>query len=210
MDEAHAAMSTGWPADSMRQATTSTGTDQSTLTTLMSTNGRTKAARYSPLPAGSSIAKDTHMCRHVRVDVAGTGSCRLSGSAGERVPLGTESHHLPAVWAEEDESPADPERALRLAHVDLGDLFFAVGADGYEVFSPHYGTRRRCCLCTHHGLRITHLHTRQQQLSSKVMQRPPEITADMGGYTSSASSPMEPTRLCLAGTDSRRTRRIDE
>ena len=29
MDEAHAAMSTGWPADSMRQATTSMGTDQS-------------------------------------------------------------------------------------------------------------------------------------------------------------------------------------
>ena len=32
---------------------------------LMSTNGRTKAARYSPLPAGSSIAKDAHMCADV-------------------------------------------------------------------------------------------------------------------------------------------------
>ena len=73
MDEAHAAMSTGWPADSMRQATTSTGTNQSTLTTLMSTNGRTKAARYSPLPAGSSIAKDTHMCRCGRVSVGAVG-----------------------------------------------------------------------------------------------------------------------------------------
>ena len=29
MDEAHAALSTGWPAGSMRQATTSMGTDQS-------------------------------------------------------------------------------------------------------------------------------------------------------------------------------------
>ncbi len=29
MDEAHAAMSTGWPDESMRQPTTSMGTDQS-------------------------------------------------------------------------------------------------------------------------------------------------------------------------------------
>jgi hypothetical protein len=37
------------------------------------------------------------------------------------------------------------------------------------------------------NLLTAHLHTRQQ-LSSKVMQRPPEITTDMGGWLTAASS----------------------
>ena len=83
-----------------------------------------------------------------------TDACRIWALPGERVPLGTESHHLSAVWAEEDESPTDPERSARFAHIDLGNLFLAIRAYRYEVFAPHHGTRRRRCLCTHHGLLI--------------------------------------------------------
>ena len=68
MDEAHAAMSTGWPADSMRQATTSMGTDQSSTNDADVDQWENEGGTVlAPAPAGSSIAKDAHRCRHVRL-----------------------------------------------------------------------------------------------------------------------------------------------
>lgn len=76
-------------------------------------------------------------------------------SPRERIPLGTESHHLPALWAEEDETPPNSERSFGLAQVDLGKLGLAVRADRHEIVAPHCSTRLRHRLRTHSDL-LTH------------------------------------------------------
>lgn len=72
--------------------------------------------------------------------------CRLPR---ERIPLGTESHDLPAVRAEENESPAYPERSARLACIDLRNLSFAVRANRHQIFTSHDSTRHLHGLSAH-------------------------------------------------------------
>ncbi len=127
-------------------------------------------AHDTPPPHTPQATRTQSPCRpHLptwAVGVTGAGSGRLCALPGERVPLGAESHHLSAVWAEEDESPTDPERSAGLSSVDLGNLFLAVRADGYEVFASHHGTRRRRCLGTHHSLLNSKLNSGSSSHSS--------------------------------------------
>ena len=82
-----------------------------------------------------------------------------TSSPWERVPLGAESHHFPAVRAEEDKAPPHTEWSPRLAHVDLGKLSLAVGADRHEIVAPHCSTRLLHRLSTHSYLLVANSFT---------------------------------------------------